>query len=275
MESEPTSPALAMVTHESEKELRRNLPGHVATAERLGSSLVIVDNGSGDGTRQLLRSWQNRSTRLELIELDSNRGYAAAVNVALECTGPRDVMVCNPDVELGDPAAVQALAGLLIERPRTGLVAPRLIGREGDVQPSARRLASLPAMLGSLRASAALPPLRRAYERYLSPSFSDDTISVGWVVGAAMLIRRRAYDEVGGFDQSFFLYMEDADFCRRLNRSGWSVDYVPAIQLRHDYARASSAAGATIFGSVARRRHVASLARYWRKHPRALLGGDL
>ena len=274
MESKPGSPALAMVTHESEAELERNLPGQLATAERLDSILVVVDNGSGDRTRELLRASRDRSSRLELIDLDPNRGYAAAVNAALARTGARDVMVVNPDVELDDPAPVRALADRLDERPRAGLVAPRLIGPDGEVQPSARRLASAPAMLGSLSGAAAVPPLRRVYERYVSPSYSDRPVAVGWVIGAAMLIRRRAYDDVGGFDAGFFLYMEDADFCRRLNRAGWSVDYVPDVRLRHAYARASSAAGATVVASVARRRHVTSLARYWRKHPRALIGGD-
>ncbi len=128
-------------------------------------------------------------------------------------------------------------------------------------------------MLGSLPALTALPPLRRSYERYLSPSESESPARSRWVIGAAMLIRRRAFDDVGGFDSSFFLYMEDADFCARLDLAGWSVDYLPGVRLRHGYARASSAPGASVIGSAARRRHIASLARYWRKHPRALYGG--
>jgi N-acetylglucosaminyl-diphospho-decaprenol L-rhamnosyltransferase len=274
MESAPPSPALAMVTHQSEADLGRNLPGQLATAERLGTTLVAVDNGSGDRTRELLRSWRAKSERLEVVELGRNRGYAVAVNAAFARTGGRDVMVVNPDVQLDDVAPIRALAAHLAHRPRAGLVAPRLLGADGEVQPSARRIAGLPAMLGSLPAGYAVPPLRRAYERYLWVSHSQVPISVGWVIGAAMLIRRRAYDDVGGFDEGFFLYMEDADFCWRLNRAGWSVDYLPDVTLRHGYPRASSAAGATLFRSAARRRHYAGLARYWRKHPRALLGGD-
>jgi N-acetylglucosaminyl-diphospho-decaprenol L-rhamnosyltransferase len=273
MESDPRTPALAMVTHQSEEELLRNLAGQVAIAERLETRLVVVDNGSRDRTRELLRSWTARSPRLEWIPLDRNRGYAAAVNAAFARVPRADVMVLNPDVELDDFAPIGSLVAHLAGRPRAGLAAPRLIGPGGEVQPSARRPASLPAMLGSLPAARSLPPLRRAYERYLSPSGSESPASVGWVIGAAMLIRRRAYEEIGGFDPGFFLYMEDADFCRRLRGAGWSVDYLPDVSLRHGYARASSAAGATVLGSSARRRHVASLARYWRKHPRALYGG--
>ena len=268
------APALAVVSHQSESHLRRNLPGHVAAAERLGGPLLVVDNGSSDGTLELLRSWRGRAPALEVAELGVNRGYATAVNRAFALAGERDVMLLNPDVELEGERPIRSLADHLAANPRAGVAAPRLVGADGETQPSARRLASLPAMLGSLSAARLVPPLRNSYERYLAPSQADDVLGVGWVIGAAMLIRRRAYADVGGFDEGFFLYMEDADFCRRLNRVGWSVDYMPGVRLRHGYARASSAAGSSVLGSVARRRHFASLARYWRKHPRALIGGE-
>jgi N-acetylglucosaminyl-diphospho-decaprenol L-rhamnosyltransferase len=275
VEPEAAWPALALVTHESEADLRRSLPGLVAVAERLEVPLAIADNASADGTRRLLAEWARRTDRLEVIASAVNQGFAAAANRAVAATGDRDVLVLNPDVELPGAGPVDALARALAARPRAGIVAPRLVGSDGVVQPTARRLASAPAMLGSLPAVARLaPPLRFAYERYLGPSLTAEAHPVGWVIGAAMLIRRAAFDAVGGFDEGFFLYMEDADLCRRLYLAGWDVVYLPAIRLRHGYARASSVPGATVLRSPARRRHFASLARYWRKHPRALLGGE-
>ena len=275
MESEAAWPALAVVTHESEADLRRSLPGHVAVAERLDAPLVVVDNASSDGTRALLAEWAGRSDRVEVIENAVNVGFATAANRAVREAGAgRDVLVLNPDVELPGPGPVEALARALVERPRAGIVAPRLVGADGIVQPTARRPASLPAMLGSLPTVARLaPPLRSAYERYLGPSLADEPRSVGWVIGAAMLVRREAFDAVGGFDEGFFLYMEDADLCRRLHLAGWGVEYLPGLRLRHGYARASSVPGATVMRTPARRRHIASLARYWRKHPDLLAGG--
>jgi N-acetylglucosaminyl-diphospho-decaprenol L-rhamnosyltransferase len=263
-----------MVTYESESDLRRSLPGLVAVSERLEAPLIVVDNASPDGTGRLLREWSGRSGRLEVLELTDNFGYAVAANRAFAAAGDRDVLLLNPDVELPGPDPVEALELALAERPEAGIVAPRLLDSRGAVQPTARRLASLPAMLGSLEASRLVRPLRAVYERYLAPSHSEERIHVGWVIGAAMLVRRRAFEEVGGFDEGFFLYMEDADLCRRLNRAGWDVDYIPDVRLRHGYARASSVPGANLLVSQARRRHYASLARYWRRHPRALLGGE-
>jgi GT2 family glycosyltransferase len=269
------SPALAVVTHESEADLRRSLPGLIAVAERLETPLVAVDNASTDGTRAMLAEWARRSERLAVIENDENVGFARAANRGFREAGERDVLLLNPDVELPGPAPVEALARSLAERPRAAIVAPRLIGIDGYVQPTARRLASVPAMLGSLPTVARLvPPLRLAYERYLGPSLASEPRPVGWVIGAAMLVRRRAFEAVGGFDEGFFLYMEDADLCRRLHLAGWDVDYLPDVRLRHGYARASSVPGATVLRTPARRRHVASLVRYWRRHPRALVGGD-
>jgi GT2 family glycosyltransferase len=86
-----------------------------------------------------------------------------------------------------------------------------------------------------------------------------------------MLIRRAAYEEVGGWDERFFLYIEDTDFCRRLARAGWDVAYVPSIRLRHRYPRESRTTG-SLASSRARRSHVAGLARLWRSEPRLLLG---
>jgi GT2 family glycosyltransferase len=247
----------------------------VAVGERLEAPVVVVDNASTDGTRSLLAEWAARSSCLDVVEHDVNSGFASAANRAAREAPGRDLLVLNPDVELLGTEPVKALAGALASRPRAGIVAPRLVGSDAVVQPTARRLASVPAMLGSLPTVARVaPPLRMAYERYLGPSLADERRSVGWVIGAAMLVRREAFDQVGGFDEGYFLYMEDADLCRRMHRAGWQVDYLPDVRLRHGYARASSVPGATVIGSQARRRHIASLARYWRKHPRALLGGD-
>lgn len=269
------APALAIVAHDSEADLKRNLGGHVAAAEALGSRLVIVDNASSDGTRELLRERASGSDGIEVAEQPRNLGFAAAANRAFARLPGSDVMLLNPDVELDGAQVVGALAEHLRSTPRTAVAAPQLVDAAGAVQPSARRPAGIAAMLGSLTAGNRVPALRRAYEHYLDPSAARVPAVVDWVIGAAMLVRRSAYEEVGGFDEGFFLYMEDADFCRRLARRGWQVEYLPQVSLRHGYARASSAAGATVLASAARRRHFRSLGRYWRKHPDALLGREL
>lgn len=260
------------MTHDSLDQLTGNFADQAAVAERLDVPLVVVDNASGDGTLDFLRAWTDRSPRISLVALPRNLGYAAAVNRAFAAAGGRDVLLVNPDVELHDPTVVQALASFLEESPRVGVAGPRLLYPDGTPQPSARLFPSAMALLGSLRAARRLAPARRSYERYLEPSHGSEARAVDWVIGAAMLIRREAFDSVGGWDEGFFLYMEDADFCRRCTQAGWEVAYVPEAVLRHGYARASSASEASMLASAARRRHVASLARFFARYPGLLFG---
>lgn len=265
--------AIAVVTHNSVGELRRLFAGQVDVARSLGVPLAVVDNASTDGTREFLREWRQRFPELILSFQSRNLGYAGAVNVAFALLSTADVLLVNPDVELNEHAA-RELFRYLPEHPTVAVCAPRLLFENGQLQPSARRPASLAAMIGSLRTGGRIDSFRRSYERYLSPAGSPGTGDVDWVIGAAMLIRRLAFEELGGFDARFFLYMEDADFCRRCTDAGWRVVYVPWVSMHHEYGRASSAHDASLLSSPARRRHIASLARYWRKHPGTLIGRE-
>lgn len=200
-----------------------------------------------------------------------NAGYAAAVNAAFARAPGRDVMLLNPDVDVEGPEAILALAGMLEREPTVGVVAPRLVGDDGVAQPSARRFPSLASMAGSVAPARRVPFLRRSYDRYTRPSTASRPLTVDWVIGAAMLIRREAFERVGGWDERFFMYIEDADFCRRCARAGWDVAYMPSVVLRHRYPRASSGTGPAA-SPRARRNHVAGLAKLWVRDPRLLVG---
>ena len=263
-------PALAIITHDSAADVERNAGAQAALAERLGTRLIVVDNASADRTRELVRELTGDTA--VLVAKPSNVGYAAAVNAAFAAAGERDVLLLNPDVAPPAEEQVAALIEFLHANPRAAVVAPRLVDADGATQPSARRFPSLLAMLGSVPALARVAWARRSYEDYQAPSFATEPVTVDWVIGAAMLIRRSAYDEVGGWDERFFLYMEDADFCRRLARAGWEVWLFPAIETAHGYARASTTGG-SIARSRARRHHVVSLARFFAREPRMLFGG--
>lgn len=269
MEALP-APGIAVVTHQSQAALAANLAGQAQLAERLSSPLVVVDNASTDGSVATAR--RLGGDNLRLIRSPRNLGYAAAVNRAAAEMPGRDLLLLNPDVSAPDDDTLAALTGLLSARPRAAVAAPRLLGTDGEAQPSARRFPSLAAMLGSVPSAQRLPPLRRSYGTYLAPSWTETSIAVDWVIGAAMLIRRAVFEELDGWDERFFLYMEDADFCRRCARAGWETWLVPSVSLRHGYARASTGAGASLVSAQARRRHIASLARFFAREPRLLAG---
>ena len=230
----------------------------------------MIDNASTDDTVRLLRKAEAEHPHLTVHEMGRNAGYAAAVNAAFARARGRDVLLINPDIDLEDGGAARELARVLDGEPRVGVVAPRLVGEDGEPQPNARRYPSLAAMLGGTGAARIAPPLGRSYERYVEPSRSERARPVDWVIGGAMLIRRRAFDAVGGWDERYFLYIEDTDFCHRLVDAGWEVAFVPSVTLRHRYPRASSRTG--LATSRARRSHVAGLARLWWREPRLILG---
>jgi N-acetylglucosaminyl-diphospho-decaprenol L-rhamnosyltransferase len=269
--SEPRRLAVALVTHNSEHDLGRFLAGQLAAAESIDAPLVVADNASTDGTLELLRSTANEHPTLIVHEMGRNAGYSAAVNAAFREVAGRDVLLINPDIELADAEPILALSRVLDRAPRIAIAAPRLLGDEGEVQPNARLFPSIVGMLGSTGLGRMLPPLGRRYEAFVGPSRSDHPLTVDWVIGAAMMIRRDAFEQVGGWDEGFFLYIEDTEFCRSCIRAGWDVVYVPEIRLRHRYPRASRTTG-SFATSRARRNHVAGLSRLWRKEPRLILG---
>jgi N-acetylglucosaminyl-diphospho-decaprenol L-rhamnosyltransferase len=242
-------------------------------AEELAVPLVVVDNDSRDGGLDLLRRTAARRPALRLVEMGRNAGYAAAVNAAFAAVPGRDLLLLNPDVGLDGSQPVVEMVRAMREFPRVAVAAPRLVGEGDEVQASARRYPSLAALLGSLPRLGGLAPLRRARERYEQPSRGDGDAVVDWVVGAAMMIRRSAYEEVGGWDERYFLYCEDVDFCRRCALAGWEVAYLPRIRLRHRFRRESEAGRRGARAVAARRRHYASHARLFARAPRLLVGG--
>lgn len=263
---------MVMVTHESGAALRHFLPAQVEAARAADIPFAVADNASTDDTLALLERAAARYDGISVTRLQANRGYAAGVNAAAALVPDRDPLVLNPDVDLGGSAAIDRLSAELAARPRAALVAPRLLDPGGGVQESARRFPTPLSFLGALPRLSRIPPMRRARARYVSASFAAAATAVDWVIGAAMLIRRRAFDQVGGWDERYFLYAEDVDFCLRCRRAGWSVVYLPEVAVRHEYDRASGLGHGSVLRSHSRRRHVLSLARLFAHHPGLLVG---
>lgn len=265
-------PAVAVISHDSVEDLLRFLPGQIEVAGRASMPLVAVDNASRDGSAEYLRELLGDGA---VLVNTRNRGYAAAVNQAFAAVPERDVLVLNPDVELADAGSLARLVSALAEHPRAGAIGPRLLDQDGSTQSSARRFPSPLAMAGNSSAAHRLGVAQRAAERYLRPPPVDRATRVDWLLGAAMLIRREAYEEVGGWDERFFLYLEDTDFCRRLGQGGWECWYVPEAAMRHVHARASAPAHGGALLSPARRAHIRSAIRFYARYPELIGGGHL
>lgn len=233
-----------------------------AGGQDLALTQTVVDNSSSD----LLAALTERSDGTRWVDMGRNAGFAAANNRGMALGHGRHVLILNPDTVV-TPGALRTLVEFADSHLRTGVVAPRLIYPDGRAQLTARAFPTAAAALFGRRS-----PLTRWFprnpwsRRYLiegerGPG-DTEPFRVDWVSGAAMLVPRRVLNQVGGFDEDFFLFWEDADWCRRISDAGFEVWCVPTATVVHVEGGTRGARWST---SAIRNFHDGAY-RYWRKH---------
>jgi N-acetylglucosaminyl-diphospho-decaprenol L-rhamnosyltransferase len=216
--------------------------------ESLGSSsltpaeTVVVNNAPDD--RLELPDFEG----LHVVEAGGNLGYGAGINLGARSLAPEIewVLITNPDVRLG-PHALETLLEVAAAEPTAGAVGPRIVEPGGDVYPSARELPSLRTGVGhALFANLWLsnPWSRRYHGDYRASS--ERWRETGWLSGSCQLVRRSAFDAIGGFDDSYFMYFEDVDLGDRLTKAGWRNLYVPTASVVHTGAHSTKGAAAAM-----------------------------
>lgn len=219
--------AAVVVNYNAGSELRSCL----ASLGREGiTSMVVVNNGSVDGAEAVVAA-----AGAAWVEAGGNLGYGRAANLGAdrpEVAGAEYLLVCNPDIEVL-PGAVKTLVSALDADERLATVGPRLSNPDGTLYPSARTFPDLLDAIGHGLLGMVAPrnPFTRRY-RLLDWDHAD-AAPVDWVSGACFMVRREAWDAVGGFDPSYFMYMEDVDLCWRLGRRDWTIGYEPAAEVVH------------------------------------------
>jgi N-acetylglucosaminyl-diphospho-decaprenol L-rhamnosyltransferase len=191
--------------------------------------IVVVDNASTDRSRVELSAADPDAT---WVPAGANLGYGRAVNLGAAALPGRHLLVCNPDLTVR-AGALAALAAALSSDPGLGLVGPRLFNPDGTLYPSARTFPDLVVSIGH-GALGLVAPRNRFTRRYRLLDWDHrQARRVDWVSGACFLTRREAWDELGGFDPAYFMYLEDVDLCWRAWRAGWAVGYEPAAEAVH------------------------------------------
>ena len=171
---------------------------------------------------------------VRLIHNPENVGFARACNQGTYASRGENVMFINPDTLVEDDF-FESLEEFLAENPRAGMVGPRIVGEEGDVQLTARKeLSFVSGFLGRTSLLTRLFP-KNLLVRCLFPAAEKLTgpTVVDWISGTCMVVRRRTLEEIGPMDERFFMYFEDADLCRRAREAGWLVYYLPQIEIFH------------------------------------------
>jgi N-acetylglucosaminyl-diphospho-decaprenol L-rhamnosyltransferase len=219
------------VTYSPGPHLERFLSS-LTLATDLPVTVVLADNGSTDGAPE---SAVQRFPDTRLLRTGENLGYGRAVNrgvASLDFSSSDFIVVANPDVVWG-PGSIDALLEAMTRWPTAGAVGPLIRDPDGSVYPSARHLPSL--IRGGMHAVVGPVwknnPWTKAYRQERQ---EPSERAVGWLSGSCLLMRRAAFEQIGGFDERYFMYMEDVDLGDRLSRAGWLNVYVPDAEILHD-----------------------------------------
>lgn len=207
--------------------------------------VILADNGSTDGVPE--RAAAEREN-VELLRTGGNLGYGSAINAAARKLrarrdrgelDPEFLIVVNPDVTF-DPGSIDELIACARRHPRAGSVGPRIRQPDGGTYPSARAVPTLRNGVGHALFSGIWPsnPWTAAYR---ADTDMDTEHTAGWLSGSCLLLRWSAFDAVGGFDERYFMYLEDVDLGDRLGRAGWENVYCPAALIGHDQGHSAGA----------------------------------
>jgi GT2 family glycosyltransferase len=222
-----TPTAVAIVNYNTRDLLRACL----ATVLREGpDEVVVIDNASHDGSAEMVRA---AYPSIKLCANGTNSGYGTAANQAvLGCTSRR-VLLLNSDAQL-PPGALGALSAYQDQHPQAAVVGPRLVNPDGTLQQSCFPFPTpLDVFLDVSNLSRLVGRMPVLHRRYLRAWRHTHARQVPWLVGAAWMIRRDAFEAVGGFDSSFFMYYEEVDLCYRLAQAGWQIHFTPVTDVVH------------------------------------------
>lgn len=216
--------------------LRRALDSVFSSwGNRPGLEVIVVDNASEDGSLAMVRE---AFPQVRVIANAENRGFTGGNNQGIAAATGRYLFILNPDTEVIDDA-LPCLVDYAQQHPDVGLIAPQLLNPNGTVQSSKRRFPNLTTLFLESTWLQKIAPRRLLHHYYAQDLPDNRTHEVDWVTGAAMLVPREVVNHVGGFDENFFMYSEELDWCRRIKASGWRIVYYPEARIIHHEGKSS------------------------------------
>lgn len=208
----------------------------IEVALKQAQQVIVVDNASTDSSLSELGSRFPAESRLQVIRLDKNAGFAAGCNTGLKAATAPFVLFLNPDCMLA-PGAVERLLQVIEQDGRVGMIGGRLLNLDGSEQGGSRR--AIPTPWRSLVRATGLHRLARYWPRLFfdfhlhHQPLPEKPIEVEAISGALMLVRQEAIEQVGTWDEGYFLHCEDLDWCLRFRQKGWKILFVPDVQVLH------------------------------------------
>jgi GT2 family glycosyltransferase len=198
----------------------------------------VVDNDSHDGTAEMLRVDYES---IIYIENHKNNGFSRPMNQAIEASNGRFILLLNPDTIIFDDS-IGRLVQFLKDHTEVGIVGPKVLNPDGTLQKPCRRSEARPwdVVTYFLGLADRYPHNKRFSGYYMGYMDEDETHEVEGVSGSCMLIRREVIDQIGLFDEGFFAYQEDADYCLRARKEGWKIFYYPVTNITNYGGRGGS-----------------------------------
>lgn len=199
--------------------------------------IVIVDNASGDGSFEAMQTYVAAQgwSRVRVVQSGRNGGFGAGNNVGIQLglsdgTAPDFYYVLNSDA-FPDEGSIAALLEYLQTHPKTGFAGSYIHGPEGDAHLTTFRF---PSIWSELEGAARFGPISRLFKSKRVPiDVPDQTCAVDWLAGASLMMRREVLEDIGLFDETFFLYFEETDLCRRAKLAGWPTVFVRSSEVTH------------------------------------------
>lgn len=202
-----------------------------------GAEVIVIDNNSSDGSVEALNDLRFNNKDLRLIENQKNLGYARAVNQGIKAANGDYLFVLNPDTRLTKSVINQLLNFTLLHKGVSlGVVSPRLLNMDGSVQASCYHE---PTIIGA--AKEYFFGIKGAFGKYAPRG--DEPVIVDAVVGAAMFIPCNTINKVGLFNESYFMYFEDLDYCRKARNAGLKIYYLPTAKVYHAHGGVTKTVG--------------------------------
>ncbi len=222
---------IGIVNYYTEDYVIKCLDSIYKTPPRYPFIIYLVDNGS---EREKIIEIKQRFPEVRLIRNIQNVGFSRACNQIYFRSKSKYILYINPDTEI-EKDAVNNLINFMEEHPDAGIAGARLLNFEGILQLSCRKFPTIwNVFFGRKSVFTKYLPSNRFTQSYMLAGLDYTKVQkVDWVVGAAMIVRRSALGSIEGFDERFFLYVEDVDLCQRLVNKGWQVYYVPNAVIRH------------------------------------------
>jgi GT2 family glycosyltransferase len=259
--------SIVVVTYKEEMELLKNCFDSVKESEGLSFELIVTDNGGREDTKELVESYAGAA----YIRNTENRGFAYAVNQGMKQGRGRYILLLNPDTHF-EPDVLARMVKHLIKNPKVGVASSLILHPDGEIQKSIRRF---PGFWNQLLIMLKVPhifPKNRSIGRYMmNDKDPKQTQDVESIMGAFMFIRRELIEEIGLFDERYFIWFEEVDYCKMAYDAGWKIRHYADVDITHLKGH--------MFGKIATLKKQkwmrTSMRKYMRKHKGVLAWGAM